>query len=61
MEDRLTRLEEQIAYQQHVISQLDEVVRQFASRVERLEEGFLELRAKTQDVTGSGDEKPPHY
>lgn len=59
---RINDLEVRLTYQDKVIADLDEVVRTFSLRVERLERQFREL----QDSVGAADigpanEKPPHY
>jgi uncharacterized coiled-coil protein SlyX len=63
VDDRLTDLEIRFAYQSQVIATLDEVVREFATRVEQLERQLAALGG-----TGGGggapvgsDERPPHY
>ncbi len=64
MEERIVELEARMAYQDKTISDLDEVVRLFADRVERLERRIAELgeallEARTE--IGPADERPPHY
>ncbi len=55
-------LEVRLSYQEHTIHQLDDVVRGFALRVERLERQLDELKDSMGSLeVGSGDEKPPHY
>jgi len=57
-------LESRVAFQDRTIQDLDEVVRVFSNRVEKLEKHLSELvgelRAGREDV-GPHDEKPPHY
>ena len=64
MEERITELESRIAIQDQTIHTLDEVVRHFSARVERLERRVSELtdelRANREEV-GPHDEPPPHY
>jgi SlyX protein len=64
MEERITELESRVAFQDRTIRDLDEVVRLFSKRVERLERRLSdlagELRADGGEV-GPHDEKPPHY
>ena len=61
-ETRIHEMEVRLAYQDHLLSELDGVVRSFALRVERLERQISELQvAKGALEVGSGDEKPPHY
>lgn len=61
-EQRLVDLEIRAAYQDKVIEQLDEVVREFAERVQALERELGELK-KSLDAPpiGPADEPPPHY
>ncbi len=62
-DERLTELEVRIAYQDDVIAALNDVVRDFADRVTRLERDLAELR-KSQGgpaPIGPPDEPPPHY
>ncbi len=64
MEDRIVELEVRLAYQDKIISDLDEVVRAFSDRVVKLERE-LELLKQTVESgapeVGPQDEKPPHY
>ena len=62
--ERLTDLEVRVAYQDRVIASLDDVVRLFAARVERLERELDELRAGAKSPAtplGPANEPPPHY
>ena len=63
LEDRLTDLEIRYAYQGKVIATLDEVVREFTERVERLEKQLAALGSGASDggPVGPVDEPPPHY
>ncbi len=63
-DERIDDLEIRLAQQEDTITTLDEVVREFALRVERLERALEDLRAATTDSRqemGPADEKPPHY
>lgn len=62
-DDRIRDLEVRIAYQDRVIAALDEVVREFAERVARVERELLEMRkaAAEVDLVGPADDPPPHY
>jgi uncharacterized coiled-coil protein SlyX len=60
VEERLTELEIRLAYQEKVIAALDEVVRDFAARVERVERWQKE-REQSETPFGPPDEPPPHY
>ena len=57
---RLTDLEVRLAYQDKIIASLDEVVRDFAARVERLERLARE-RGTPGEPFGPPDDPPPHY
>lgn len=60
--ERIERLEVRIAYQTDLCKQLDEVVREFADRVERLEFQLKELKESIhQDPIGPHNDPPPHY
>jgi len=63
VEERLTDLEIRYAYQTKVIATLDEVVREFTARVERLERQLTAVQSGGADhgPTGAPDEPPPHY
>ncbi len=60
---RLHEMEVRLAYQDHLLAELDGVVRSFALRVERLERELSDLKESTGASleVGAGDEKPPHY
>jgi uncharacterized coiled-coil protein SlyX len=63
-DERIDDLETRLAQHEDTIATLDEVVREFALRVERLERTLEDLRVATaegRDDTGPADEKPPHY
>jgi SlyX protein len=64
MEERVMELESRVAFQDQTIRDLNEVVRLFSDRVERLERRVSELagglRAGREEV-GPHDEQPPHY
>jgi uncharacterized coiled-coil protein SlyX len=62
LEERLTDLEIRYAYQSTVVATLDEVVREFAARVERLEKQLAAASAVGPDAGSAPlDEPPPHY
>ena len=56
-------LETRIAYQDHLLASLDEVLREFTMRVERLEHTVEQLRAAAGDIpdVGPANQPPPHY
>ena len=62
-EARIHELEVRLAYQDHLLAELDGVVRGFALRVECLERELTEMKESsgTSLEVGAGDEKPPHY
>jgi SlyX protein len=59
---RIVDLEVRAAFQDRLIGELNDVVREFARRVERLERELKEIResADAPDI-GPADERPPHY
>jgi uncharacterized coiled-coil protein SlyX len=61
MDERIIEMEIRIAHQDRVIGALDEVVRAFATRVERLEQQVQELRGGAGAPLGPADDPPPHY
>lgn len=61
LEARLIDLEIRIAHQDKALAVLDEVVREFALRVQRLERQVGELRRAADPDLGPADDKPPHY
>ena len=63
IEERVTELEVRLAYQDKVIAALDDVVRDFAARVERLERAARAPRpaAGADASLDPPDEPPPHY
>ena len=63
IDERIIELEIRIAHQDKVIAALDDVLRVFTARVERLEQQLDAMRKSTGDlgVVGPADEPPPHY
>lgn len=61
--ERIIELEVRIAHQDKVIAALDDVLRSFTARVERLEQQLDTLRRAAGDLEAVGppDEPPPHY
>ena len=61
--EQLVQMQTRIAYQEHMLASLDEVVREFAGRVETLERelGLLRSSMRASNDTGPSDEPPPHY
>ena len=63
-EERIIELESRVAYQSKLLSELDEVVRAFAERVERAERKIQRLETAQQqqrDVMEPHNTPPPHY
>ena len=67
-EKRITELEIQLAHTQHLLEQLNEVVTEQASKVDRvtrliatMQEKLDDLKYKTEEKRDLLDEKPPHY
>ncbi|MFT5430809.1 MAG: putative coiled-coil protein SlyX [Myxococcota bacterium] len=54
-------VENRVAYQEKLIAQLDEVVREFADRVKILERRALEHEASAEADVGPANDRPPHY
>jgi len=63
IEERVTELEVRLAYQDKAIAALDDVVRDFAARVERLERAARDSRERgaAEASIDPPDEPPPHY
>ena len=62
-EERIAELEIRLTFQTDLCKQLDEVVREFAERVERLELKLEKLKEETRDQEPIGPhlDPPPHY
>lgn len=62
-DERIIALETRIAYQDHLLASLDEVLREFAGRVEKLERALRELRATVVGMPEASPSShlPPHY
>lgn len=63
MAERIEELEVKVAYLERTLTDLDEIVREFADRVVTLEREVRLLRqsAENDALAGDGVEKPPHY
>ena len=62
LEERIVELESRAAYQDKLIEDLDEVIREFSNRVENLESQLKDLKASANAAQISpGDDPPPHY
>lgn len=61
-DQRIAELEIRLTYQIDLCKQLDDVVREFAERVERLEFQLEQMKASLhQEPIGPHDDPPPHY
>lgn len=70
MNDRLTRVEEKIAYLEQFVGELDGVVREMHSNLDGLRRDLAQLRAQAEqdrqadpndDPNDLEAHKPPHY
>ena len=61
MERRMEDLEVKVAFQEHTIAQLDEVVRDLRAEVEQLRREVKEIREQQQLGPEDPDQRPPHY
>ena len=62
VEKRIVDLEFRTAYQDKLIADLDEVIREFSARVERLESMLNDLKdSENAHPSGPADDPPPHY
>lgn len=61
--EKIIALETRVAFQDHLLATLDEVLQEFAHRVQHLEMTVRELRATMSDMDdpGPSDQPPPHY
>lgn len=66
--DRLTTIEEKLAYLEQHLADLDQVVQQLAKRMDRQGEGVNAVRklleqhlSETDEPTDPADDKPPHW
>ncbi len=66
MEERLTKLESKLAFQEQTIETLNEVVIEQQEQIKKLEQEMKRLREETEAFLDSGNtlplqERPPHY
>lgn len=62
MDERLIELETRVAYQEKLLSDLDEVVQDFAKRVERIEKRLRSLaQNEPREEMEPHNTPPPHY
>ena len=61
--ERLTRLEERVAYQDRLVDELNRIVTEQRLRFDDLAERMREIARQLAQLAGSdrGPEKPPHY
>lgn len=62
--DRLTEVEIKMAFLEHHVAELDELLRRSIARVEELEREVGQVRAQLDVASETGtlrDEKPPHH
>lgn len=62
MSDRLTDLEVKVAFQEHTLQQLDDVLRELVDRLERTEKRLSEVEQEHRNsLAPLENPKPPHY
>ena len=62
LEKRIVDLEVRVAYQDKLIEELDQVIREFSTRVENLESLLKDLKDSANAASiGPADDPPPHY
>jgi uncharacterized coiled-coil protein SlyX len=62
LEKRIIDLEVRTAYQDKLIAELDEVIREFSTRVESLESLLKTLQDSANEAPiGPANDPPPHY
>lgn len=61
-EDRVTDLEVKLAFQEHTLHQLDEVIQKLHARIEQLENRVNELQEEQlASLQPLDNPKPPHW
>jgi uncharacterized coiled-coil protein SlyX len=61
MQKRVEELEVKIAFQEHTMAQLDEVVRELRAEVDSLRHELREIREQATVGEEDPDQRPPHY
>jgi len=67
MDERLIEIETKVAYQEHTISELNDVIYRQQQQIDQLERICKALTDRMQDMAESvgsdkgGHERPPHY
>lgn len=59
--DRLTELEIKVAFQEHLLGELDDVLRTMRDQIERLTTRVADLEATAVPSERVEDGRPPHY
>ena len=65
-EDRLVEMETRLAYQDHLVEELNKLVYEQDKRIQKLEETCKQLSKQFTDLSGAlpageSDDPPPHY
>jgi SlyX protein len=64
-DDKLIDIETKLAHQEHLLTELNDVITSQQAQVTKLESLVGSLIERVRDMpdaaTGAGDEKPPHY
>ncbi len=60
-ERRLTDLEVKVAFQEHLLAELDEVIQELRGQVELLQADLRALREQHELGPEDPDQRPPHY
>lgn len=58
---RLTDLEVKVAFQEHLLHELDDVIRGLQNTVDTLRREIHELREQLPEDAEDPNQKPPHY
>ncbi len=61
MDERLTEIEVLYAFQERRIADLDEVVQQLRSEIERLREDLTQVQRALSSAAPTDDAPPPHW
>ncbi len=59
--DRVTELEIEVAFQEHLLGELDGVLRDLRDQLELLTDRVAQLEATTSVPERLEDSRPPHY
>ena len=58
---RITELEVKVAFQEHQLAELDDVIRQLRDQLDTLTREVSELREQMPETDEEKWQKPPHY